>query len=170
MKKMAIVAMLLALAQTHVVRSQSAETPGREIQVPAGTKRIQVDENCRIHEEAPQSNGLKRHVYTDRGICDVGRYQISSRSETDVDGAKRHHRTVFIREHTFTLHNPTSDPATFVVVQLVPKGWAVDSDPAPDEITNGNAVFLISAQARQTVSLHVGERNPPIQSPPPATP
>lgn len=168
MKKAVMVAVFLAVAQVHVVRPQSRETSGREILIPAHAKQIQVDENCRIHEVAPHSNGLKQHVYTDRGVCDVGTYQISSREETDVDDAKRHHRTVTIREHTFTLHNPTPDPVTFVVEQGIPKGWAIDSDPLPNEVTSGTAVFLISAQAGETVALHVGERHPPIESHPPA--
>jgi hypothetical protein len=68
---------------------------------------------------------------------------------------------VAIREHTFTFHHPTHEPATFVLDQKAPKGWQVDSDPAPSKVSGTVATFLLAVDPGQTVSLHMGERNPP---------
>ncbi|HEY8997908.1 MAG TPA: hypothetical protein VIM60_08415, partial [Edaphobacter sp.] len=108
---------------------------------------------------------LRPHIYKDSGICAVDPAQESSRTETEITstGHKRTH--VKIAEHTFTLHNPTKQPAVFVLEYGVPKGWQVDSDPQPNRVDTAAkgslATFLLHAQPGQTVSLHVGIRNPP---------
>jgi hypothetical protein len=150
-------------------QESTADSGRRDLLTTPHSNEIHVDQQCRIYEIAPHTDGAKQHVYTDRGICDVGDSRFSSRDETDVDDAKRKHRTVTIQEHTFTLHNPTTEPVTFVVQQRVARGWEIDSAPPPDKMEGTLAVFLVRAQPEETVSLHVGERNPPrnnSQAPP----
>ena len=150
------VAFLIARAVVAQSNDTAQQAPGLE-----QPKKIYVDENCRIHDVPPSVTGGKPHIYTDRGICDVGTPQVSFREETDYVNNKRKERTIMIREHTFSLHNPTQQETTFVVEQRLHKGWQIDSDPQPHEIEDGVAVFLVKTEAGQSVDLHVGERNPP---------
>lgn len=132
-----------------------------------------VDEQCHIYETVSGPKGLEEHIYRDRGICAVESPQTSFRTETEIVGDQRVRTHVTIRERSFTLHNPTSQSVTFVLNQTVPKGWQVDSDPQPNQfapLTSKNkkatgtmATFLISAEPKQTVNLHVGERKPAVQ-------
>jgi hypothetical protein len=120
-----------------------------------------VDGSCRVHETVTGPKGSKDHTYRDRGICAVDPVHVSYRTETDIASSPRKRTHVTIREHTFTFHNPTTQPAVFVLEQVVPKGWEIDSDPQPDKVEGTVARFLIHAEPRQTVSVHVGMRNPP---------
>lgn len=151
---------------TGVLSAQQNNTDakGRRLLGSDRPTEIHVDEKCRIHEVAPHSEGLKQHVYTDRGICSVSGDRVSEREETDVDDNKRVHMYVTIREHTFALHNPNDDPVTFVVGQRVPKGWQVDSDPQPSSLNGAEATFLVVVAPGETANLHVGERKPPALS------
>jgi hypothetical protein len=126
-----------------------------------GPNEFDVDGDCRIYEMVLTAKGPKQHTYKDKGICSVDGGHETSITETDVSGGERRHITTKIREHTFTLHNPTSEPATFVVEQAVTPGWEIDSDPKPNEMVGTIARFFVTAKPRETVSLHVGERNQP---------
>ena len=128
-------------------------------QQSAVSKEFHVDGNCRIYDAADPKTA--QHTFRDRGICAVDPEHVSSRPETDFVNSVRKRINVTIREHTFTFHNPTQEPAMFVLNQAVPKGWQVDSEPAPNQVTGPIATFLVSVEPGQTVSLHVGERNPP---------
>lgn len=131
--------------------SQNVASPGE----------FHVDGGCRIHDTIAGAQGIQPHSYRDRGICAVDTEHFSSRPETDIVNSQRKRVSVAIREHTFTFHNPTQEPTTFVLDQTVPRGWQVDSDPAPSKVSGTVATFLLSVDPGQTVSLHVGERNPP---------
>jgi hypothetical protein len=158
-----VVIALICGVYAGTMRSQES-APGpvnRELLTAPHSHEIHVDQDCLIHEVAPHTGGMKQHVYTDRGICDVSDDKTSYRDETDVDDGRRRHRSVKIREHTFRLHNPSTEPVTFILEQSVTKGWEIDSDPQPNQMTGTIATFLVHAEPGQTVSLHVGERNPP---------
>jgi hypothetical protein len=127
----------------------------------ASSNEFHVDGSCRVHETVTGPKGPKDHTYKDRGICAVEPVHVSYRTETDIASSPRKRVHVTIREHTFTFHNPTTEPAVFVLDQAVPKGWEIDSDPPPDKAEGPVARFLIHAEPRQTVSVHVGMRNPP---------
>jgi hypothetical protein len=157
---------LLFTFASAVCAQQGSSDPGsnaaaRRLLGPPRSTEIHVDENCRIDDIAPHTEGLKQRVYRDDGICHVSGYAVSQREETDLDDAQHRHVTVTVREHTFVLHNPGAETVTFVVEQKVPKGWAVDSDPEPQSVVNGVATFIVTADGGQTVNLHVGERKPP---------
>lgn len=139
----------------------SAPIAGRRLLVNTPhSNEIHIDVHCRIHEVAPHSEGKKQHVFHDRGICDVGPERNSSRIETDLDDGKVSHVRVDVQERTFRLHNPTAEPAVFVLEQEVLRGWEVDSDPQPNEIAGQTAIFRIPAGPGETVDVHVGERSP----------
>jgi hypothetical protein len=152
----------LSVAASLLHAQSSAPDPAaRQLLTEPHSNRIYVDANCHIHEIAPHTGGMKEHVYTDRGICDVSDERDSTREETDVDDGKQRHRMVHIREHSFMLHNPRTEPVVFVVQQPVTKGWEIDSEPAPNTQAEMIATYLVQAAPSQTVHLHVGERNPP---------
>jgi hypothetical protein len=153
--------MLLFACLAGLLDAQDTNTQGRRVLGSDRSSEIHVDEKCHISEVAPHSDGLKQHVYTDRGICSVSGDAVTTRQETDIDDDKRIHRNVTIREHTFALHNPKDDPVTFIVDQKVPEGWQIDSDPLPNSINGADATFLVVVAPGETANLHVGERNPP---------
>jgi hypothetical protein len=49
-------------------------------------------------------------------------------------------------------------PVVFVVLEEVPKGWRVDSDPQPTEMQGDIAIFHVDAEPGKIVRLHVGVR------------
>lgn len=134
-------------------------------QQSAAPNEFRVDAACRIYETAPSPKGPVEHIYKDRGICAVDPMHSSSRTETEITTAGHRRTNVRIQEHTFALHNPTREPAVFVLEQGVPKGWQIDSDPRPEsEAPSGKgtiATYRLHAAPGQTVELHVGMRNPP---------
>jgi hypothetical protein len=155
MRTMVTIVVLVGMAAP---RGLSGQGPSAGPGIP---NEFRVDGRCRIHEMVTTPKGPKEHVYRDRGICSVDSGQESSRTETDISATQRKRIHVKLLEHTFTLHNPTTERAVFVLEHVVPKGWQIDSDPQPNKVEGTVATFLITAEPRQTVSLHVGERNPP---------
>ncbi|MDE1178595.1 MAG: hypothetical protein PW789_18630 [Edaphobacter sp.] len=143
-----------------LLRAQQASVPASVLETPSANE-FHVDGRCRIHEMVATPQGSREHVYRDGGICSVDAVQMSSRTETDISATQRKRIHVKIQEHTFTLHNPTTERVVFVLEQAVPKGWQIDSDPQPNKVEGTLATFMVTAEPRQTVSIHVGERNPP---------
>ena len=158
-----IVAVLLVAGLAGAARGQdaTADAGRRQLSGEPPSDQIHVDQECRIHAIAPHTDGTKMRVFRNRGICDVTDLQSSSRYETDMADGKSRNRLVTIREHTFSLHNPTTEPVIFVLEQTVGKGWEIDSVPRPYKVEDGMATFLIQAPPGTTVNVHVGERNPP---------
>lgn len=144
------------------VMARSAQKPG----VPGSGQdpdKIYVDNYCRILATGLGGSAAKSKAFVDRGICAVDREHYSQREETTILAGKRKSVIVTIGEQTFLLHNPTSRPMTFVVNHGLSKGWQVDSDPPPNEVSGKAATFLLSATPGQTVQFHFGERNPPAR-------
>lgn len=156
--------MLLALATpvfAQAVNPAQAVSPAQAVD-PA---EIHVDGHCRIlAQERPDStqpyDKPQYRLGHDGGICnfDGGRAHITTRKEENIVNGVVKRTTLTIREHTYLLHNPTQGPITFVVDELVPNGWTIDSDPKPNALANSTATFRVHAEAGQTVRLHVGRR------------
>lgn len=125
---------------------------------------IHIDENCRISRTVPKLNGSKQVVYKDKKVCSVDAENVSKREVIENVDGQQERTTVTIREHTFALHNSGAQAVRFVVEQKVPKDWQIDSDPQPEQIVRGAAIFLVNVEPSQTVNLHVGERTPPAAS------
>lgn|GEM_PF-5630534 len=121
MKFRIVLTVAVVFLAVRAIHPQSGSN-GQQVSGSEQPNRTYVDEICRIHEVTPQVNGRKPRVFTDRGICDVGTAQTSFREETDYVNNKSKERTVMIREHTFSLHNPTQEETTFVVKQKLHKG------------------------------------------------
>ena len=61
-----------------------------------------------------------------------------------------------VHEVTFVLHNAAADRRTVVTEVPVVAGWALDSDPTPEETTPTLYRFRTELDPGQTVRLHVG--------------
>ena len=94
-------------------QDNNSDSGRRKLPGIAHSNEIHVDQDCRIHETVPHTGSTKQHIYRNRGICDVSDIRTSSRDETDVEDGSPKHLVVVVREHTFNLHNPSSEPVTF---------------------------------------------------------
>lgn len=115
----------------------------------ATPKEIRVDQNCRI---------LPGRM-ADPTICRLESVLTSSHPEEMIREGVTRRSEVYIAEQEYLLQNVTGEPVIFVVEQLVPKGWKIDSDPQPTEVQGTKAVFRVGADPGQMVRLHVGLRH-----------
>ena len=120
---------------------------------------IHVDQNCRIVMQDPE-NPSKLHFQRDQFVCHLTARHDSQHWEENTDpNGKPLHELVSIHEQEYLLHNTMNVPVTFLVAQIAPEGWQIDSDPQPVEMQGQSAIFRVEAQPRQTVRLHVGVRS-----------
>lgn len=114
---------------------------------------IDVNQQCMIRPEG--ASAFSR----DPIVCHLESQFSSTHVEERIDKGVTTRTRVHVVEHEYLLQDVTTAPVTFVIRQAVPPGWRVDSDPQPDEVSDGTAVFRVIAQPQQTVRLHVGERH-----------
>lgn len=115
-------------------------------------QQIVVDDSCRVL--APATGVFQ----TNPDLCrldGMGVHRSSHVAAKETAGVIQH-RNVEVAEQTYLLQNVHSEPVVFVVVQKVPDGWHIDSDPQPKAIKGDIAVFRANAEPGQTVRLHVG--------------
>ncbi len=140
--------------------AQQPSTPAPQPTLIAGE--VQIDESCRVlTPPRPSAHDPRPRFRFNSIVCHLESVHTSDHWEqapptTSNGRPRRTHVTVSERE--FLLQNITSDPVTFVVTQRLRKGWCIDSEPQPTELTPTSAVFRVQAQPRQIVRLHVGER------------
>lgn len=115
----------------------------------ATLKEIRVDQNCRILPDRT----------TDPTVCRLESVHTSSHPEEMTREGVTRRTEVYIAEQEYLLQNATGEPVIFVVEQLVPKGWNIDSDPQPTEVQGTKALFRVGADPGQIVRLHVGLRH-----------
>jgi len=92
-------------------------------------------------------------------VCHLENVEQSERREengacTGVKGEE-----VEIREQEYVLQNISVKPVVFEVVEQVPEGWSVDSDPKPVKVDGSIAIFEVHASPWEEVRLHVGIRH-----------
>jgi hypothetical protein len=75
-----------------------------------------------------------------------------------VNGAVQR-SVVVVNEQQYLLQDEFQTPVVFVVEHPVPDGWAVDSVPLPTKMEGKVALFRVTAQPGQVVTLHVGEEH-----------
>jgi hypothetical protein len=123
---------------------------------------LQVDHSCRILTPArPGARNPRPHFRYNPIVCHLESVHTSDHWEqtppTTPNGRPRNiHVTVAERE--YLLQNVTPAPVTFVVTEPLRKGWHIDSEVQPAELTPKAAIFRVQAQPGQIVRLHVGER------------
>lgn len=124
-------------------------------------REIRVDEDCRIlvADERQVADTKKPRFVRDPVICHIESANSSEHTEEGIVGDELLRNRVKVVEHEFLLQNIAGDPVIFVVRQVVPKGWMVDSDPQPNAMDGSDAIFRVHAAPGEIVRLHVGERH-----------
>jgi hypothetical protein len=123
--------------------------------------KIYVNEDCEVFPGFTLSSAGKKKPKGEwaPGICHLESVNDSQhREETSLSG-KAGHNEVEVHEQEYVLQNITLKPQIFAVLQQVPQGWSVDSDPQPVKMDGDVAIFEVHADAGETVRLHVGMRH-----------
>jgi len=154
---------------TMVSSAQSSQqTPLQAASKPASARvpysafsEIHVDQRCRLlpNPALLKAGEKKQRPHGDPVICHLETILSSSHMEETAVGNEVRRSQVSIREQEYVLQNITTEPRLFVVEQLVPAGWVVDSDPQPTEMDKNTAVFRLHAKPGEIVRLHVGIRH-----------
>jgi hypothetical protein len=128
-----IVASVALSAQTS-----SDSSPASQV----STNEIHIDKYCRVITQANQANPTpKPHYHYNRVVCHLESVHYSHHWEQATQNGKVKRIYVAINEREYLLQDVTDKPVTFVVDQTLPKGWRVDSDPQPSEVTGSIATF-----------------------------
>jgi hypothetical protein len=129
--------------------------------VIASLKEIHVDQGCHIlQDQVSGGKGIAGlSLRTDPVVCHLESVNTSNHIEETIRDGVTQRNAVTISEQEYLLQNVTAQPVIFVIEHLVPKGWQVDSDPQPTEMSGSTAVFRVNAEPSQIVRLHVGERH-----------
>lgn len=122
--------------------------------------KIYVNQNCEIFPGLvfPLSG---RKVPESRWISDVCHLESvldSEHREEKPAGNELERSDVEVREQEYVLQNITMKPQVFAVLEQVPRGWKVDSNPQPTTMAGDIAVFDVHVDPGETVRLHVGLR------------
>lgn len=128
-----------------------AEKPA--MPAPPPLAEIHVNQQCLI-----RPTGAAEFT-RDPVVCHLEARFDSTHVAARVDDGVARRSNVRIVEQEYLLQNVTTAPVRFVIEQPVPAGWRVDSDPQPDELHNGMAIFRVVAEPQQIIRLHVGERH-----------
>lgn len=122
-------------------------------------QQIRVDQDCHLlPDPAHLVIGKKARPIKDPILCHLENIEASNHVEEKVTENEVLRNRVEIAEHEFVLQNVNPEPVLFLVEQLVPQGWVVDSDPQPSKIVGSTAVFRAFAQPGEIVHMHVGLR------------
>jgi hypothetical protein len=133
--------------------------PSRQTDNPA---EIQIDDDCRVltavRPTPSKPDPAPRYRHNDI-VCHIeGDHTTDVWEQRTVNGMPKK-TLVIVKEREYVLQNPTDAPIAFIVSYSLPKGWSIDSDPAPFQITDKAAVFRVIAQPGEIVHLHTGSRN-----------
>ncbi|MGA7157209.1 MAG: hypothetical protein WBY53_10195 [Acidobacteriaceae bacterium] len=93
----------------------------------------------------------------DPAVCHLESQLTSNHVKGTVVNGAVQRSVVVVKEQEYLLQNEFQHPVVFVVEQVVPDGWKVDSDPAPTTMVGKVALFKAAAGPGQIVRLHVGE-------------
>jgi len=146
-------------AQQHAL--ESAANSNSSLNSSDALQKIYVDQFCHIlpdQIDLSVENDLSA-LPTDPVICHRESVLTSRHLEETIKDGVPQRSIVKISEQEYLLQDVTTEPVAFVVEQLVPDGWQVDSDPRPTEMIGSTAAFRVIAQPGQTVRLHVGLRH-----------
>jgi hypothetical protein len=140
----------------------------------ASVREIHVNQDCIILQDrldgiqgitVPGSQPIQGGE-RDSAVCHLESQFTSNHVKGTVVNGAVQRSVVVIKEQEYLLQNEFQTPVVFLVEQLVPDGWKIDSDPAPTSMAGKIALFKVSAQPGQIVRLHVGEAHEiPLASP-----
>ena len=154
-------ALIAALFAAASLCAQQPAAPKPPLTVVEGE--VQIDHNCRVLTPArANAHDPRPHFRFNSIVCHIESEHNSDHWEQTppiTPNGRPIRRIVIIREREYVLQNVSASPVTFVVTQTLRKGWSVDSDPQPTEVTASGAIFRVQAQPGQIVRLHVGTRS-----------
>lgn len=126
----------------------------------ASDGKIYVNQNCEIFPGLTLPlKGHKAEGELIPEVCHVENVEQSERRQEKPAGDELERANVEIREQEYVLQNISVKPAVFEVLEQVPEGWSVDSDPRPQKMDGPVAIFEVHAGPWETVRLHVGLRH-----------
>jgi len=147
---------------------QAAELPAATMQMTiVGTSlqgadgRIYVNQNCEIFPGLvfPITSRKLAEARWNADVCHLESVLDSEHREEKPAGNELERSDVEVREQEYVLQNITMKPQVFAVLEQVPRGWKVDSDPQPTTMAGDIAVFDVHLDPGETVRLHVGLRH-----------
>jgi hypothetical protein len=155
------------LAQPRNAGSQDATPPPTMEMTIVGTPlratdgKIYVNELCQIFPGLVLSVDLKKRPEGEwnSDICRLEKVLDSEHQEEKPAGDRLQRSEVEVREEGYVLQNITLQPQVFAVLQMVPAGWVVTSEPKPAKVEGEVAIFEVHAGPGQTVRLHVEEQH-----------
>jgi hypothetical protein len=120
----------------------------------ASDGKIYVNQNCEVFPglQLPVSRRTKGESMPE--VCHLENVEESERRDEKAGEPK-----VKVREQEYVLQNIGEKAEVFEVLEQVPEGWSVDSDPKPLKIEGAVAIFEVHAGPWETVRLHVGLRH-----------
>jgi hypothetical protein len=158
---LSITALIAAMAATLVAQPPSA--PQTAVAPSLVDGEVQIDHLCRVLTPArPNARDPKPHFRFNSIVCHLESEHVSDHWEQAppaTPNGRPKRIIVSVSEREYVLQNVTNSLVTFVVFQPLHKGWRIDSDPRPAEVTVSGAIFRVEAQPGQIVRLHVGERS-----------
>lgn len=122
--------------------------------------KIYVNQNCEVFPGLtfPITGRKLPAGQWNADLCHLESVLQSDHRDEKVVGNELRRSNIEVREQEYVLQNITLEPQVFAVLEQVPQGWAVDSDPKPARMEGEVAIFEVHAGAGETVRLHVGER------------
>ena len=156
---------LLIALSTSLLAQQQSPAPIERVNpnAPPPAAEIHVDQNCRIYaQDRSNASGAYSHptLRNDPVVCQLkGVHHTKNHHEETVDNGVVKRTRYEISERNYILHNVTKETVAFIVQQPLPKGWLIDSVPAPDSTEGETATFRVYANPAQIIHLHVGERH-----------
>ncbi|NYF81134.1 hypothetical protein [Granulicella arctica] len=156
-----LVPTLIAAFATTLLFAQQPATPNPTPTLVEGE--VQIDHSCRVLTPArPNAHDQRPHFRYNSIVCHIESDHTSDHWEqtpSTTPNGRPVRKIIVVSEREYLLQNVSATPVTFVVTQTLRKGWRIDSDPQPAEVTPTSAVFRVQAQPGQIVRLHVGARS-----------
>lgn len=127
--------------------------------------KIWVNQSCEIFPglQFPMTGKKIPQGELDSAVCHLESVLQSGHREEEAVGSELERRNVEVREREYVLGNITLKPVVFAILEDIPEGWRVDSDPQPARTIPGKgvdlAIFEVHAEPGETVRLHVGMRH-----------
>jgi len=157
---------LLFLAAAAMAQKAASPLPSTMQMTIVGTSlkasdgKIYVNQNCEVFPGL--TFPIPHHKVegeSDPDVCHIENVRHSQRHEETRAGSEPEREDVEIRELEYVLQNISVKPVVFAVLERVPVGWSLDSDPKPVEVDGPVAIFEVHAGPWEQVRLHVGIRH-----------
>ncbi len=122
--------------------------------------KIYVNENCEIFPglKVPMTDHKPKGEFIPE-VCRLENVREFDRKDEKAVKSEEKGEDVEIREQEYVLQNISVKPAVFEVLEMVPEGWSVDSEPKPVEMDGPVAIFEAKVSPWDEVRLHVQLRH-----------